>query len=74
MSELKIDAIGKSCPMPVILVKRKLKTMTSGQTIELLADDIGAKKDIPALLKRTGDKLVEAREEGRTLIFIIKKS
>ena len=36
--------------------------------------DVGAKKDIPALLHKTGDELVELKEEGSKLTFIIKKA
>ncbi|MHA2131710.1 MAG: sulfurtransferase TusA family protein [Promethearchaeota archaeon] len=39
----------------------------------MYADDIGAKKDITALLNKTGDELIELREEESNLIFIIKK-
>ena len=60
--------------MPVLLAKKMLKTMNSGETLQLIADDIGAKKDIPALLNRTGDELIELREEESNLIFIIKKT
>ncbi|MBN1800655.1 MAG: sulfurtransferase TusA family protein [Candidatus Lokiarchaeota archaeon] len=74
MAEKIINAKGKKCPMPVLLTKKELKNMTTGQTIELIADDIGALKDIPALIKKTGDEIVETNQDGEIITFIIKKA
>ncbi|GAH37981.1 unnamed protein product [marine sediment metagenome] len=51
-----------------------LKKMSSGQTLELIVDDIGAIKDVPALLNKTGDELLETKEDGDHLIFMIQKA
>ncbi|MHA1791966.1 MAG: sulfurtransferase TusA family protein [Promethearchaeota archaeon] len=74
MADFTLDALGKKCPMPVLLTKKQLKKMSSGQTLELLVDDSGALKDIPALLKKTGDELLETKEDGPKITFIIKKT
>ncbi len=74
MAEKTIDAKGKKCPMPVLLTKKELKNMASGQTIELIADDIGALKDIPALIKKTGDEILETNQDGEIITFLIKKA
>ena len=60
--------------MPVLKTKKELKAMSSGQVIEVIVDDVGAKKDIPALLNKIGDELVELKEDNGNLIFIIKKA
>ncbi|MFW9821929.1 MAG: sulfurtransferase TusA family protein, partial [Candidatus Thorarchaeota archaeon] len=36
--------------------------------------DVGAKKDIPAMLNKTGNELVELREDNGHLVFVIKKT
>ena len=69
-----LDYSGLKCPMPVLKTKKELKDLAPGQVIEVISDDIGAKKDIPALLNKIGDELVELKEEGSKLIFIIKKA
>ena len=74
MADLTFDYTGLKCPMPVLKTKKELKNLTSGKVIEVISDDVGAKKDIPALLKRIGDELVEFREDNGNLIFVIKKS
>ncbi|MFW9951705.1 MAG: sulfurtransferase TusA family protein [Candidatus Thorarchaeota archaeon] len=74
MADKILNAIGKKCPMPVLMTKKELKTMSAGQTLELIVDDKGALKDVPALLSKSGDKLLESREVNGNIVFIIKKA
>jgi tRNA 2-thiouridine synthesizing protein A len=68
-----LDYTGLKCPMPVLKTKKELRTLNSGDVIEVIADDVGAKKDIPSLLNKSGDELVELREDNGNLVFVIKK-
>ena len=48
--------------------------MSSGQTLELVVDDKGALKDVPALISKTGDTIVETKEEDTQIVFMIQKA
>jgi tRNA 2-thiouridine synthesizing protein A len=74
MADMTLNAVGKKCPMPVLMTKKELKKLNSGQVLELIVDDKGALKDVPALLHKTGDELMETREEGEKVTFMIKKN
>ena len=74
MADITLNAVGKKCPMPVLMTKKELKKMSSGQTLELIIDDTGAIKDVPALLNKTGDELLETKKDGDHLIFMIQKA
>ena len=74
MADQTLNAIGLKCPMPVLKTKKVITGMASGQTLELIADDMGAKSDIPALLNKNNCTLVEMKEEGGKLTFLIKKN
>lgn len=74
MADLTLNAIGKKCPMPVLMTKKELKKMSSGQTLELIVDDKGALKDVPALLNKTGDSILETNEDGDQITFMIQKA
>ncbi|MFW9773477.1 MAG: sulfurtransferase TusA family protein [Candidatus Heimdallarchaeota archaeon] len=74
MSDLTLDCLGKKCPMPVLMTKKELKKLSPGQTLELVVDDKGALKDVPALLTKTGDELLETREDNGRITFVIKKA
>ncbi|MCF2140973.1 MAG: sulfurtransferase TusA family protein [Candidatus Lokiarchaeota archaeon] len=73
MADFTEDFKGLKCPMPVLKTKKIIKKMTSGQTFEFVADDAGAKVDIPPLLKKTGCTLVEMKEDNGVFTFLIKK-
>ncbi len=67
-----LDAKGLMCPMPIVQLAKKIKEMKSGQILELLADDIGAKEDVPAWCSRTGNQLIGQEEDGKIFRFYIK--
>ncbi len=67
-----LDAKGLMCPMPIVQLAKKVKELKSGQVLELLADDVGAKEDVPAWCNRTGHQLVGQEEEGKLFRFYIK--
>jgi len=58
----------------VLMTRKELKKMSSGQTLELITDDRGALKDVPALVKNTGDTILDTKEDGDNIIFTIKKA
>jgi tRNA 2-thiouridine synthesizing protein A len=74
MAELVFDYTGLKCPMPVLKTKKELKKLDSGEVIKVIADDVGAKKDIPALLNKIGDELLEVKEDNGNIEFTIKKA
>ncbi len=67
-----LDARGLMCPMPIVQLAKKIREMKSGQILELLADDVGAKEDVPAWCNRTGNPLVSTEQDGKILRFYIK--
>ncbi|MEK6583202.1 MAG: sulfurtransferase TusA family protein [Nitrospirota bacterium] len=77
MSDIKPDVTlnckGLNCPMPLIKTKKALDSMEIGQILFVEATDAGTKADIPALLKRTGNELLEMREEKGEFLYYIKK-
>jgi len=68
-----LDAKGLMCPMPIVKLAKKMKEMKVGEVLELIADDVGSKEDVPAWCKRTGNQLVSQKEEGGAFYFYIKK-
>jgi len=73
MVDEKLDAQGVMCPMPIVMLTKKMKTMSPGQTLELVADDVGALEDVPAWVTRTKNEMVEKRHDGGKYYFVIKK-
>ncbi|MFD2673254.1 sulfurtransferase TusA family protein [Marinicrinis sediminis] len=68
-----LDVKGLACPMPIVKTKKAIQTLESGQVLQVLATEKGAKSDLTAWAKSTGHELLDAREEGEVFIFEIKK-
>lgn len=68
-----LDLKGLSCPMPVVKTKKALDSLQPGQVLFVESTDKGSKADIPAMLKRTGNELLEVQEQGNVCAFFIRK-
>jgi len=45
---LSINALGKKCPLPIIMLADRIGEVPVGQVVEVLADDPAARTDVPA--------------------------
>lgn len=68
-----LDAKGLACPMPIVKTKKEMKDMEAGQVLEIHSTDQGAKNDLAAWAKSSGNELVEHTEDNGVLKFWIKK-
>jgi tRNA 2-thiouridine synthesizing protein A len=68
-----VDLKGLNCPMPVLKTKKALDNAEGGKVLRIDLTDAGSKSDIPAMIKRTGNELLEMTEEGGVISFFIKK-
>jgi tRNA 2-thiouridine synthesizing protein A len=61
-----VDCLGEACPLPVINLAKAFATLEVGDVVVVLADDPGAKVDIPVWCRMKQQELVAAapREEG----------
>ncbi|MDP2520214.1 sulfurtransferase TusA family protein [Shimia thalassica] len=69
-----LDAIGLLCPLPVLKLRKRLKALSPGEKIRLLADDPAAIVDVPHFCNESGHVLVEASDQDGTLTFLVEKS
>ncbi|MFP7442214.1 MULTISPECIES: sulfurtransferase TusA family protein [Bacillus] len=68
-----LDAKGLACPMPIVKTKKAIGELESGQILEVLATDKGAKSDLTAWASSTGHELIDMKEEAGVFTFYIKK-
>jgi tRNA 2-thiouridine synthesizing protein A len=59
---LTVDAIGKKCPIPIIMLADRIQDVRVGQTIAVLADDPAAKTDLPAWCELKSHEFLRATE------------
>ena len=53
-----LDARGKSCPLPIVLTAKAVKTLAVGEELSIRADDRAFVPDIEAWCKKTGNQLL----------------
>jgi TusA-related sulfurtransferase len=69
----RVDARGLSCPMPIVKTAQAIKTLGSGEFIEVLATDPGSVKDFAAWSRSTGNELIEQSSDGAIYRFVIRR-
>lgn len=68
-----VDARGLSCPMPIVRTAQAVKSLVSGQLVEVLATDPGSVKDFAAWSRATGNEIVEQTSDGAVYRFVIRR-
>jgi len=62
---LTIDALGRKCPVPIIMLAERIGEVAVGQVVAVLADDPAAQADIPAWCAlKSQEFIAEARHPG----------
>lgn len=69
----RVDARGLSCPMPIVKTAQAIKTVASGDLVEILATDPGSTKDFVAWTRTTGNELVEQSLDAAVYRFVIRR-
>ncbi len=72
-ADVTLDAMGLYCPMPIVMTAKKIKELEIGQVLEVLNDDEGIKKDMPAWCKNTGNEFLDLVEENGAFRVYVKK-
>ena len=53
-----VDCLGLACPLPVVRLAKAIGAVEVGEVVELLADDPGARVDIPVWCRLKDHELV----------------
>ena len=69
-----VDASGLSCPLPILKTRNAVKTLSSGETLRVLATDHGSLKDIESFCNQTGNVLLSMKEDAGIYEFLIRKN
>lgn len=70
-----LDVLGRVCPYPLVLTKKAVEKMSSGQVLKVLCDAPASAEDsLPKWAEKQGHKLESVKLEGQDQweIFIQK--
>lgn len=73
MSSHKLDLSGLKCPLPVLRTRKALKSLQSGDKLEVVCTDPLAAIDLPHLIGETGDRIEVLKQNAETIHFLIEK-
>ena len=72
MNKVTLDARRLLCPLPVIRVQDRIKTLDPGTVLEAVCSDPGALVDIPSWCRISGHRVVDVRSEGDDHIVVLE--
>jgi tRNA 2-thiouridine synthesizing protein A len=68
-----VDSRGSFCPGPITDLFRAYRQSNVGDIIELLATDPGAKADVEAWARKSGNEVLEVAQEKNDYLRIVVK-
>ena len=71
---LVIDALGRKCPIPIIMLAERIREVPIGETVAVLADDPAAKTDVPAWCTMKSHEFVALAELPRGWSLLIRRN
>jgi tRNA 2-thiouridine synthesizing protein A len=69
-----LDAIGLRCPEPVMMVRLKIRKISSGDTLLVKCDDPSTTRDIPSFCRFMEHELMAKQVDQKPYLYVIKKS
>jgi tRNA 2-thiouridine synthesizing protein A len=68
-----IDALGRKCPIPIILLAERIREVPVGQVVAVTADDVAARTDVPAWCRMKSQDFVGEETLPRGWAFHIRR-
>jgi TusA-related sulfurtransferase len=72
--DVEVDAVGLTCPMPLLKAKRALNAMASGQHLRVLATDPGSVRDFEVFSEQSGHPLLVSAVDGDRFVHVLRKA
>lgn len=71
--DVDLDTTGLLCPLPVLKAAKRLRAMSSGETLRMTADDPAAVIDVPHFCAEQGYDLVSEDDRDGVQTYLIRK-
>lgn len=67
-----LDTTGLYCPEPIMLMHNKVRDMSSGQVLKVVATDPATTRDVPKFCQFLGHELVDCSESAESYVYFIR--
>lgn len=71
--DIQLDCRGQLCPVPILMTEEKIAHMKSGQVLEVAFTDPGAKPDLTAWCRATGNEVIDFNRKHIEFLATIRK-
>jgi tRNA 2-thiouridine synthesizing protein A len=71
---LTLDALGRKCPIPIIMLAERIGEVPVGQIIAVQADDVAARTDVPAWCRMKSQDFVREETLPRGWAFHVRRT
>lgn len=71
--DVRLDAKGLACPMPIVKTKKAMNDLQEGQILQVQATDRGSIADIAAWAENVGHQYIGTHEEEDVLYHYLRK-
>lgn len=71
--DVRLDACGLACPLPLLKAKQALNGMAVGQILEVRATDAGSVRDFKAYADLSAHQLISTVEVDQVYIHIFRR-
>lgn len=72
-ADFTLDTIGLRCPEPVMMIRKKMRSLESGQKLLITADDPSTTRDIPSFCRFMDHELVASSIDEKPYQYLVKK-
>ena len=72
-AQKEIDTRGLNCPLPILIAKKALAELQSGEVLKVVSTDPGSTRDFQAFARQTGNELLEQSTSGSDFIHFIRR-
>lgn len=72
-TDQQLDTLGLRCPEPVMMVRKIIRSLASGETLLVTADDPSTTRDIPSFCRFMEHELIAQQIDSKPYLYVIKK-
>jgi len=73
VSEIRVDCIGETCPIPLVETRKALRKAEEGDIVEVIGTHPSSKKEIPMAVRALGLELMDIQEKDGVWKIRIRK-
>jgi TusA-related sulfurtransferase len=73
MAKINVDVRGETCPIPLVEMRKALRKVDEGDTIEIIGTHPASKKEIPMAADALSVKIISDEQIGNEWKIVLQK-